>query len=533
MVNEDVPKVRLRHEKMNSVDGSPTKGLAPLDAEKMDKLQDRMQEMRKTVVEDLDAMMSEVRELKLAASGMQSSGANGTEDNRTTRRNGKLQDKVFVARNSYLTDLFEISHFRTIYNIFIVMLMILFLNTAVHDFIETGTTHVGIGTIIRSFGNFSTTILIWILMTISTFVTYLGFSMWAHKREEFSPKSFKLKAWDYLFLIAHAAQQLAFITIPAKFLIDIQHPPASSLLILMEQVRMLMKTYAFVRSTAPRILVQKAKDEDNKRVVCPGFSKFLYFLFAPTLVYRDEYPRTKEIKWKVVLTNFVEVLLVVFYVAFMFERFIIPPFDKFGSKILEPHAVVLTIFSLMLPGLIMFLFGFYTVLHTWQNCMAELLRFSDRLFYKDWWNCTSYDAYYRTWNIIVHDWLYAYIYKDVYETLHNKVIATFTVFLVSAAFHEYILAFTFQFFYPVMMLMFGGFGMLFVFITKNYSKMDGNIFIWFGLFAGNGILFSLYSMEYYARGHCLPYEDPLFDLLLPRSWACRPSELNASAAAVS
>lgn len=48
--------------------------------------------------------------------------------------------------------------------------------------------------------------------------------------------AFKLKAWDYLFLIAHIAQQLAFITIPAKFLIDIKHPPGSSLLILMEQV---------------------------------------------------------------------------------------------------------------------------------------------------------------------------------------------------------------------------------------------------------------------------------------------------------
>lgn len=54
---------------------------------------------------------------------------------------------------------------------------------------------------------------------------------------------------------------------------------------------MLMKTYAFVRSTTPRILVQKSKDEDNKGVDCPGFSKFLYFLFAPTLIYRDEYPR--------------------------------------------------------------------------------------------------------------------------------------------------------------------------------------------------------------------------------------------------
>jgi sterol O-acyltransferase len=54
---------------------------------------------------------------------------------------------------------------------------------------------------------------------------------------------------------------------------------------------MLMKTHAFVRSTAPRILTQKLKDENKRQANCPGFSKFLYFMFAPTLVYRDEYPR--------------------------------------------------------------------------------------------------------------------------------------------------------------------------------------------------------------------------------------------------
>lgn len=29
----------------------------------------------------------------------------------------------------------------------------------------------------------------------------------------------------------------------------------------------------------------------NATRLCPNFSKYLYFLFAPTLVYRDSYPR--------------------------------------------------------------------------------------------------------------------------------------------------------------------------------------------------------------------------------------------------
>ena len=32
----------------------------------------------------------------------------------------------------------------------------------------------------------------------------------------------------------------------------------------------------------------KSFDDD---ILCPKFSKFLYFLYAPTLIYRDNYPR--------------------------------------------------------------------------------------------------------------------------------------------------------------------------------------------------------------------------------------------------
>ena len=60
------------------------------------------------------------------------------------------------------------------------------------------------------------------------------------------------------------------------------------------QVRLIMKTYAFVRSNVPRALAYKPHQSGDSQEVppCPGFSKFLYFLFAPTLIYKDEYPRS-------------------------------------------------------------------------------------------------------------------------------------------------------------------------------------------------------------------------------------------------
>lgn len=138
---------------------------------------------------------------------------------------------------------------------------------------------------------------------------------------------------------------------------------------------------------------------------------------------------------------------------------------------------------------------------------------------QDWWNSTSYRTYYRTWNVVVHDWLYTYIYKDVYEILScNKPLATFAVFFVSAIFHEYIVAFTFGFFYPVMFVMFGGFGFAFVFLNKIITS---NMLMWLSFSLGNGLLFSLYSMEFYARINCLPRPDYYWDLFLPRSWNCQ------------
>ena len=56
---------------------------------------------------------------------------------------------------------------------------------------------------------------------------------------------------------------------------------------------------------------------------------------------------------------------------------------------------------------------------------AEMLCFADRQFYLDWWNSTSINAYYRTWNTLVQDWLYTYIYQDLYKVRLNVKIKAY------------------------------------------------------------------------------------------------------------
>ena len=64
------------------------------------------------------------------------------------------------------------------------------------------------------------------------------------------------------------------------------------------------------------------------------------------------------------------------------------------------------------------------------------------------------------WNVVVHDWLFAYIYKDTLLLFgeDKKALAAILVFVLSAIAHEYILILAFGFFFPLLFFMFGGVG---------------------------------------------------------------------------
>lgn len=159
-------------------------------------------------------------------------------------------------------------------------------------------------------------------------------------------------------------------------------------------------------------------------------------------------------------------------------------------------------------------------------CMyMYLCSFKPLLFFlQDWWNSTSYSNYYRTWNVVVHDWLYYYAYKDFlwFFTKRFKSAAMLAVFAVSAVVHEYALAVCLNFFYPVLFVLFMFFGMAFNFIVNDSRKRPiWNVMMWTSLFAGHGVILCFYSQEWYARQHC-PLKNPTFlDYIRPRSWTCR------------
>ena len=263
--------------------------------------------------------------------------------------------------------------------------------------------------------------------------------------------------FDLVWTIGFIFYLIAFLILPASVVIKNKLPPASAAVVLLEQIRMLMKSYAFVRSNIPRALKngeqrlnanneitkktttnnhhtdhsssetekpalnykklvstsEQADSEDddnidfkaatkenieevNQKKLCPDFSNYLYFLFAPTFIYRDNYPRNSRIKWHYVFNQLIQIIGAIIYVYYILVRYCIPVFKHFNTEHVTVKMFISSILSCHLPGTLLLLILFYALLHCWLNAFSEMLRFADRMFYKDWWNSTNYQNYYRT-----------------------------------------------------------------------------------------------------------------------------------------
>eukprot|EP00808_Paulinella_micropora_P011266 g7926.t1 len=289
---------------------------------------------------------------------------------------------------------------------------------------------------------------------------------------------------------------------------------------------------------------------------------FFYFLWVPTLIYRENYPRTARIRWWFVLELLVYLLGVNYYLFNIF-RSLAPEFKKTATQPGSLRTFVESVFESMAPAMLLLFLGHFMILHTVQNLGAELTRFADRNFYDDWWNVGSWVAYYRKWNGVVHDWIHCYIYFDFMHFLHwgkttstlaagskplrlsqgcqpkkkkekglvaalyrrdghflhwGKTTSTLAAFGISALIHEYIIFGSVGFFYPVLFVLFGGPGVIFTMITGQAKGRFWNIFLWLMMMLGTSLILVLYGREWYWRR--MPQEDLLVspDALPPDSW---------------
>uniref|UniRef100_A0A8C2BRB3 O-acyltransferase n=1 Tax=Cyprinus carpio TaxID=7962 RepID=A0A8C2BRB3_CYPCA len=405
----------------------------------------------------------------------------------------------------FCSDLFEVNHIRTIYHMFIALLILFIFSTLVVDFIDEGRLVLEFDLLVYAFGQFPLVVVTWMCMFLSTLVVpYVLLSVWANVY----PTSNHQGLWTVLagsLLLLYQGLCLGFL--PTYVVLKNGLPPASCFILILEQVRLIMKAHSFIRENVPRV----RSLERSKTILIP------LMLLCPC--------RNPCIRWGYVAIQFSQVLGCLFYAYYIFVRLCIPQFRSISMQLFDLRAMVLCVFNSILPGVLVLFLAFFAFLHCWLNAFAEMLRFGDRMFYKDWWNSTSFANYYRTWNVVVHDWLYYYVYRDFLWMTQKRfrAAAMLVVFTVSAVVHEYVLAICFGFFYPVLFCLFMCFGMVFNFVLNDRRKGPiWNVIMWTALFLGQGVLICLYSQEWYAQRFC-PIQEPSFiDLLKPRSWTCSP-----------
>ncbi|KAK1785526.1 hypothetical protein P4O66_018888 [Electrophorus voltai] len=281
----------------------------------------------------------------------------------------------------------------------------------------------------------------------------------------------------------------------------------------------------------------------------PDLGYMYYFVFAPTLCYELNFPRSPRIRKRFLLRRLFEMLFLMQLQVGLIQQWMVPtiqnsmkpfqvksffillsalqlcyeihPVDYFERKIIHYYSrqnkgprrpnmdlsrMVERLLKLAVPNHFIWLIFFYWFFHSSMNFVAELMQFGDREFYRDWWNSETVPYFWANWNIPVHKWCLRHFYKPMLRRGVNKLAAQLAVFLVSAFFHEYLVSF------PLKMFRLWAFmGMmvqipLAMFVGRFLKGNYGNAAVWISLIIGQPIAVLMYVHDYYVL-HCRGMSD--------------------------
>uniref|UniRef100_A0A0N4ZTJ7 Diacylglycerol O-acyltransferase 1 n=1 Tax=Parastrongyloides trichosuri TaxID=131310 RepID=A0A0N4ZTJ7_PARTI len=225
-----------------------------------------------------------------------------------------------------------------------------------------------------------------------------------------------------------------------------------------------------------------------------------YFMLAPTLCYELNFPRTPGRRKSFLMKRLIEMIFLPILYTALSQQWIVPLVKNGVVPFSEMNIYKMTerVLKLAIPNLLLWLLMFYIIFHSFLNLVAEILRFADREFYRDFWNAESIGMFWRTWNIPVHRWCVRHCFIPLIELGYTKYVASISVFVISAFFHEYLVSI------PLKMFRLWAFnGMLFqiplnMFCDRYVKKGKlGNIIVWLSLILGQPMAILMYVHDWY------------------------------------
>nr|XP_020504148.1 diacylglycerol O-acyltransferase 1-like [Labrus bergylta] len=228
-----------------------------------------------------------------------------------------------------------------------------------------------------------------------------------------------------------------------------------------------------------------------------------YFVFAPTLCYELNFPRSPEIRMSFLLWRLCEMMFFTQLLVGLTQQWMIPIIQSSMKPLEDMDLSRMTerLLRLAVPNHLLWLVFFYCFFHSSMNFSAELLRFGDRQFYKDWWNSETVTYFWQNWNIPVHKWCLRHFYKPLLRKGFSKIVSQSAVFFLSAFFHEYLVSVPLRMFrlwaFMGMMAQLPLAWIVSTFLHGNY----GNAAVWISLIIGQPFAVLMYVHDYYVLNY--------------------------------
>eukprot|EP00164_Ancoracysta_twista_P001531 GFYU01002009.1.p1 GENE.GFYU01002009.1~~GFYU01002009.1.p1 ORF type:complete len:554 (-),score=136.92 GFYU01002009.1:158-1819(-) len=350
--------------------------------------------------------------------------------------------------------------------------------------------------------------MLWVLVSnlhaIALFVTLLiGFSFSAVPLQQLLLMGLNV---TYVRIAQHTLQSLMFVA-SIRVIYEFDWGVTQTAALIIETIVLFMKMHSYTEINIKLHAKRKEmlKEEPDRPELTSRSSRhypnnisyrnFFFFLLVPTLVYNPSYPRlTGRIRAAYIIEKILSTIGILVCMYAIVSKFLRPVFRE--SPNMSPvHAIVV----LILPVLCLYMLTFFLVFEAICNGFAEITRFADREFYRDWWNSTNWDEFSRLWNRPVHQFLLVHIYQEGVKTWKvSKFTASLATFLFSALLHELILACIFRMVRPWLLGI-----MMFQLPLIAMGKMlqgtrAGNMFFWFGMCVGPPMISILYAREWYS-----------------------------------
>lgn len=510
-----IDEVSLKEENvhLNQINSSESrfKFLESLHAEISDRLIDVKLNVRESVLKSLDAFESTIDEALDTTIGQDDYNPKRIRKNTDINAN-LLMEKSFRLRESPITELMKArEEFQTLKNMALALMTLFFINLMIQDYIDHGA-FINIKTLTWCFSGVDMVITTWILMFL-----YCYLVIWLVK----STTSYKVspKIWLPLYAIYQGGLMTFACFITVYFSLSF----GSSMIILCECTRMMMKIHSYLRTKMlygwgenryknflPEFVKDKIIGNGNAQLNLPEISiedsgtevqRFTYFMFAPTLLYRDSYLLRSRCDWRFIGNNIIEFLFGIYYTFILYRIYLQPKFIVMGKEESWNNVLLMSMIQILLPSFLGLFILFYIVIHSTQNIFAELLRFPDRRFYEDWWNSMNIREFVRKFITVNHEWFYCFIYMDLMRFSNGKIkrhLAQFITFAFSSVIHFVVISFS---------LGFVGIEQFLIFTVACYvlthrgtmKKHAFNILFWVEICFGIALMMTMYSRDYYRK----------------------------------